>query len=98
MPADTSTSCLRRNGAATPFCHLTDCHAQLLPVHFREPDTNISAGSGNEKLAHLSGEALLQNYGFRKGSREAYAYTHLDFPNWPGDTAAWAALPTWPRW
>ena len=68
-----------RNGAAT-ILHLTDCHAQLRPVHFREPDTNISTGSGNEKLAHLSGEALLKKYGFRKGSREAYAYTHLDYP------------------
>ena len=66
-------------GAAT-LLHLTDCHAQLLPVHFREPDTNISTGSGNEKRAHLSGEALLKEYGLRRKSREAYAFTHLDYP------------------
>jgi len=66
-------------GAAT-LLHLTDCHAQLLPVHFREPDTNISAGGGNEKLAHLTGEALLKRYGLRRNSREAYAFTHLDYP------------------
>lgn len=65
-------------GAAT-LLHLTDCHAQLLPVHFREPDTNISTGSGKEKLAHLTGEALLKTYGFRRGSREAYAFSHLDY-------------------
>ncbi|HEX7811989.1 MAG TPA: thiosulfohydrolase SoxB [Burkholderiales bacterium] len=67
------------DGAAT-LLHLTDCHAQLLPVHFREPDTNISTGSGTEKLAHLTGQALLKHYGFRRESREAYAYSHLDFP------------------
>jgi sulfur-oxidizing protein SoxB len=67
------------NGAAT-LLHLTDCHAQLLPVHFREPDTNISTGTGSEKLVHLTGEALLRKYGFRRASREAYAYSHLDFP------------------
>lgn len=67
------------DGAAT-LLHLTDCHAQLLPVHFREPDTNISTGHGNEKLAHLTGEALLKHYGFRRRSREAHAYSHLDFP------------------
>ncbi|MGE5616746.1 MAG: thiosulfohydrolase SoxB, partial [Bacillota bacterium] len=21
--------------------HITDCHAQLMPIHFREPDVNI---------------------------------------------------------
>jgi sulfur-oxidizing protein SoxB len=67
------------DGAAT-LLHLTDCHAQLLPVWFREPDTNIGTGSGNEKWAHLTGNALLRKYGFRADSREAYAYTHLDFP------------------
>lgn len=67
------------NDAAT-LLHLTDCHAQLLPVHFREPDTNISTGKSNEKLAHLTGEALLKKYGFRRGSREAYAFSHLDYP------------------
>ncbi len=67
------------DGAAT-LLHLTDCHAQLLPVWFREPDTNISTGSGSEKPAHLTGNALLKEYGFRGNSREAYAYTHLDFP------------------
>lgn len=66
-------------GAAT-LLHLTDCHAQLLPVCFREPDTNISTGAGSEKLAHLTGNALLKKYGFRRNSREAYAFTHLDYP------------------
>ena len=26
------------------FLHFTDCHAQLLPTHFREPDVNIGVG------------------------------------------------------
>ena len=25
--------------------HFTDCHAQLLPVHFREPSVNLGAGA-----------------------------------------------------
>ena len=24
--------------------HFTDCHAQLLPIHFREPNVNIGVG------------------------------------------------------
>ena len=27
------------------FLHFTDCHAQLLPIYFREPNVNIGVGS-----------------------------------------------------
>ena len=27
------------------FLHMTDCHAQLKPIHFREPSINIGLGS-----------------------------------------------------
>ncbi len=59
--------------------HLTDCHAQLLPVHYREPGINIGVGASANMPPHLTGEALLRNYGLQRGSRLAHAFTHLDF-------------------
>ena len=59
--------------------HLTDCHAQLLPVHHREPSINIGVGETAGQPPHMTGEALLKNYGLRRGSRLAHAFTHLDF-------------------
>jgi sulfur-oxidizing protein SoxB len=43
--------------------HLTDTHAQLLPVYYREP----------------FGEDLLKKSSLQKGSYGAYAFTHLEF-------------------
>jgi sulfur-oxidizing protein SoxB len=43
--------------------HITDVHAQLLPVYFREPN----------------GARLLKRFGIARGSRAAYAFSHLDF-------------------
>jgi sulfur-oxidizing protein SoxB len=59
--------------------HMTDCHAQLLPVRFREPDVNIGVADAAGKPPHLVGEAALRAYGLEKGSREAHAFTYLDF-------------------
>jgi sulfur-oxidizing protein SoxB len=59
--------------------HLTDCHAQLLPVHHREPAINIGVGESAGRPPHLAGETLLRHYGLRRGSRLAYAFSHVDF-------------------
>lgn len=59
--------------------HMTDCHAQLLPIYFREPNVNIGIGSALGQPPHLVGEYLLKYYGIRPGTREAYAFTYLDF-------------------
>ena len=59
--------------------HMTDCHAQLLPVYFREPSVNLGVGAASGQLPHVVGERLLQLAGFKRGSREAYAFTYLDF-------------------
>jgi len=59
--------------------HFTDCHAQLLPVYFREPDVNIGVGTAAGRPPHLVGESLLRHFGLKPGSREAHAYTHLDY-------------------
>ncbi|MFL6692380.1 MAG: thiosulfohydrolase SoxB, partial [Ramlibacter sp.] len=59
--------------------HLTDCHAQLNPVYFREPSVNLGVGSMRGKLPHLVGEQLLKAAGVPAGSAEAHALTYLDF-------------------
>jgi sulfur-oxidizing protein SoxB len=59
--------------------HFTDCHAQLLPMSFREPDVNLGVGGAANRPPHLVGEALLRHYGFKPGGREAHAFSHLDF-------------------
>jgi sulfur-oxidizing protein SoxB len=61
------------------FLHMTDCHAQLKPIHFREPSVNLGLGPMQGQLPHLVGEHLLKKTGIRPGSREAAAFTFIDF-------------------
>ncbi len=61
------------------FLHMTDCHAQLKPVYFREPSVNLGVGAMRGELPHLVGEHLLKTVNVRAGSAEAYALTHLNF-------------------
>ncbi len=61
--------------------HITDCHAQLLPIYFREPNINIGLGQSLNKTPHLVGEKLLKAFGIRPGTPDAYAFTSLDFEN-----------------
>ena len=59
--------------------HFTDCHAQLLPVHFREPSVNIGVGGALGKAPHLVGEALLRQFNLTPSGALAHAFTFLDF-------------------
>jgi len=59
--------------------HFTDCHAQLRPVYFREPNVNLGIGDYAGKPPHLVGDALLRQYGVRPGTPQAHAFTYLDF-------------------
>lgn len=59
--------------------HYTDCHAQLLPVHFREPSVNLGVGDYAGKPPHLVGEALLRQFRIPAGTPQAHAFTYLDF-------------------
>ncbi|HET9337514.1 MAG TPA: thiosulfohydrolase SoxB [Casimicrobiaceae bacterium] len=59
--------------------HFTDCHAQLKPVFFREPSVNLGVGDATGRPPHLVGEALLRHFGIRPGTRDAHAFTYLDF-------------------
>ena len=61
------------------FMHFTDCHAQLLPVYFREPSVNIGVGAAYGKVPHLVGESFLKSFGLKPGSIDAHAFTNLDF-------------------
>jgi sulfur-oxidizing protein SoxB len=61
------------------FLHFTDCHAQLLPVWFREPSANIGVGAARGQPPHLVGEHLLRAFGVAPGSAQAHAFTHLNF-------------------
>lgn len=59
--------------------HYTDCHAQLLPIYYREPHVNLGLGSMSGKPPHLVGENLLKFYGIAANSLDAYAFSYLDF-------------------
>jgi S-sulfosulfanyl-L-cysteine sulfohydrolase len=59
--------------------HMTDTHAQLLPVYFREPSVNIGIGAMAGQPPHLVGRAFLDRFGIRPDSADAYAFTFLDF-------------------
>ena len=59
--------------------HMTDSHAQLLPIYFREPSINIGVGPAAGQSPHLVGEALLKHFGVKPGGRLAHAYSYLDF-------------------
>ena len=59
--------------------HMTDSHAQLLPVWWREPDTNIGVGRVLNQPPHLCGQWVLDAYDIKGGTRNGYAYACLDF-------------------
>jgi len=59
--------------------HFADCHAQLLPVYFREPNVNIGVGDRTGQMPHLVGEAFLQATGIQPGTADAHAFTYLNF-------------------
>ena len=59
--------------------HMTDCHAQLKPIYFREPDVNIGLGINLGRPPHLVGEKLLKHFGIRPNTMDSHAFTYLDF-------------------
>ena len=59
--------------------HLTDIHAQLVPVLFREPSTNLGVGEARGQVPHVTGRAYLDLFGIPGGSPLAYALTPEDY-------------------
>ncbi|MFZ5716862.1 MAG: thiosulfohydrolase SoxB [Bradyrhizobium sp.] len=69
---------LERFGNAR-ILHITDTHAQLNPVYFREPSVNIGIGEMAGRPPHLVGRAFLERFGIRPDSADAYAFTCVEF-------------------
>ena len=59
--------------------HITDIHAQLKPIWFREPEINLGVGEAKGKPPHVTGKDFLQMFGIQPGTPDAYALTHDDF-------------------
>ena len=59
--------------------HVTDIHAQLKPIYFREPEVNIGVGPNKGEVPHVTGADFRKLYGIDDGSPSAYALTYNDF-------------------
>ncbi len=59
--------------------HITDIHAQLMPVYFREPSVNLGVGAVAGLPPHVTGADFLKLYNIEPGSPDAYALTYEDF-------------------
>lgn len=64
---------------STRLLHFTDCHAQLLPIYFREPNVNIGIADANGKPPHLVGNALLDYFQLKDNDVLAHAFTYLNY-------------------
>lgn len=61
------------------FMHFTDCHAQLMPIYFREPSVNLGLADAEGRVPHIVGEALLKHFGIKPGTAAAHAFSYLNF-------------------
>ncbi len=59
--------------------HITDMHAQLKPLYFREPEINIGVGAQKGLVPHITGADYRRMYGIEDGSPLHYALTYDDF-------------------
>ncbi|MCU7851969.1 MAG: thiosulfohydrolase SoxB [Candidatus Thiodiazotropha sp. (ex Monitilora ramsayi)] len=64
--------------------HITDTHAQLNPIYFREPNVNLGLDYAFNKAPHLVGDNLLKHFAIESGGIESHAFTYLDFDNAAG--------------
>ncbi|MEL6618338.1 MAG: thiosulfohydrolase SoxB [Pseudomonadota bacterium] len=59
--------------------HVTDIHAQLKPIFFREPSINIGVGGNKGAVPHVTGADFRRLYGIADGSPSHYALSSGDF-------------------
>jgi len=59
--------------------HITDTHAQLMPVYFREPSVNIGLFGNKNVPPHVVGKHFLDYYGIKDNNRLTYAFTCVNF-------------------
>jgi sulfur-oxidizing protein SoxB len=64
--------------------HITDCHAQLLPIWFREPNVNLGVAGMMGKAPHVVGQQFLKHFEIAADPRLAHAFTYLDFERYAG--------------
>ena len=59
--------------------HITDIHAQLKPIYFREPEINLGVGENRGAVPHITGADFRRAYGIEDGSPSHYALSYNDF-------------------
>ncbi|MAF49986.1 MAG: thiosulfohydrolase SoxB [Rhodospirillales bacterium] len=59
--------------------NFADCHAQLMPLYFREPSFNVGVGAATGLPPHITGKKLLEKFEIRPGTPEAHAFSSHDF-------------------
>ena len=59
--------------------HITDIHAQLKPIYFREPSINLGVGEADGKPPHLTGKDFLEQYKIDPKTPHAYALSSEDY-------------------
>ena len=59
--------------------HVTDIHAQMKPIYFREPEINLGVGGARGQMPHITGADFRRAYGIADGSPSHYALTYNDF-------------------
>jgi sulfur-oxidizing protein SoxB len=67
------------NNGNLRLIHITDTHAQLNPVYFREPSMNLGFNASYGKAPHLVGDAFLNRFNIKPGSAAAHAFTFNNF-------------------
>src|SRR5690625_6872293 len=61
------------------FLHMTDCHAQLLPIYFREPSINIGVGEARNRPPLIVGKYFLDFFVVKPHNVFANVLTYMDF-------------------
>lgn len=59
--------------------HITDMHAQLVPIYFREPSINLGVGEFSGLPPHITGENFLKRFNLDPGTYRAYSMASVDF-------------------
>ncbi len=59
--------------------HVTDIHAQMVPIYYREPSVNIGVGANRGLVPHVTGADFRKLYGIADGSHSHYALSSDDF-------------------
>ena len=74
--------------------HITDVHAQLKPIYFREPEINLGVGDATGLPPHVTGQDFLKMFNMTPGTPEAYALTYTDFTSLANDDLAMKRIST----